>query len=90
MGLGIHFISTVTLPISTYQIHQVQSVSELLPTTAGKGRFPLNVSVIATNRSCLLARTPLRFASFHKQPSFGLLRGLLYLEACKSRSASGI
>ena len=52
--------------------------------------FPLNVSVIATNWSCLLARTLLRFAGFHKQPSFGLLRGLLYLEACKSRSASSI
>ena len=55
-----------------------------------KAWFPLNVSVIATNRSCLLARTLLRFAGFHKQPSFGLLRGLLYLEVCKSRSASGI
>ena len=52
--------------------------------------FPFNVSVIATNRSCLLAQTLLRFAGFHKQPSFGLLRGLLYLEACKSLSASGI
>ena len=52
--------------------------------------FPLNVSVIATNRSCLLAVTLLRFAGFHRQPSFGLLRGLLYLEACKSCSASGI
>ena len=48
--------------------------------------FPLNVSVIATNQSCLLAR----FAGFYRQPSFGLLRGLLYLEACKSRSASDI
>ena len=55
-----------------------------------KAWFPLNVSVIATNRSCLLARTLLRFAGFHKQPSFGLLRGLWYLESCKSRSASGI
>ena len=45
-------------------------------------RFPLNVSVIATNRSCLLARTLLRFAGSHKQPSFDLLQGLLYLEAC--------
>ena len=48
--------------------------------------FPFNVSVIATNRSCLLAQTLLRFAGFHKQPSFGLLRGLLYWEACKSLS----
>ena len=55
-----------------------------------KAWFQLNVSVIATNRSYLLARTLLHFASFHKQSSFGLLRGLLYLEACKSRSASGI
>ena len=35
-------------------------------------------------------RTLLRFAGFHRQPSSGLLRGLLYLEVCKSRSASGI
>ena len=56
----------------------------------GKAWFPSNVSVIATNRSCLLARTLLRFAGFHRQPSSGLLRGLLYLEACESRSASGV
>ena len=31
-------------------------------------------------------RTVLRFAGFYEQPSFGLLRGLLYLEACKSHS----
>ena len=49
-----------------------------------KAWFPLNVSVIATNRSCLLARTLLGFAGF------GLLQGLLYLEACKPRSAFGI
>ena len=55
-----------------------------------KAWFPLIVLVIATNRSCLLARTLLRFAGFHRQPSFGLLQGLLYLDACKSRSASGI
>ena len=30
-----------------------------------------------------------RFAGC-RQPSFGLLRDLLYLEACKSRSTSGI
>ena len=35
-------------------------------------------------------RTLLRFAGFHRQLSFGLLRGLLYLQACKLRSASGI
>ena len=40
--------------------------------------------MIATNRSCLLARTLLCFPGFHRQPSFGLLRGLLYLEACKA------
>ena len=54
-----------------------------------KAWFPLNFSVIATNRSCLLARTLLRFAGFHRQPSLGLLQGLWYLEAWKSRSASG-
>ena len=32
----------------------------------------------------------LHFAGFHRQPSSGLLRGLLYLEVCKSCSASGI
>ena len=48
------------------------------------------VSVIATNRSSLLPRTLLRFAGFNKQPWFGLLRDLLYLEACKSCSASDI
>ena len=55
-----------------------------------KAWFPLNVSVIATNRSCLLVQTLLRFAGFYRQPSLGLLRGLLYLEVCKSRSASSI
>ena len=55
-----------------------------------KAWFPLNVSLLATNRSCLLARTLLSFASFHKQPSSDLLRGILYLEVCKSSSASGI
>ena len=35
--------------------------------------FPLNVSVIATNRSCLLARTLLRFGGFHWQPLLDLL-----------------
>ena len=52
--------------------------------------FPLNVSVLATNGSCLLTRTVLHFSGFHRWPSFGLLRGLLYLEVCKSRSASSI
>ena len=52
--------------------------------------FSLNVSVIATNRSCLLARMLVRFAGFHKQQSCGLLRGLLYLETCKLRIAFGI
>ena len=52
--------------------------------------FPLNVSVLATNRSCLLVRTLLHFAGFHRQPSLGLLRGLLYLELCESRSVSSI
>ena len=41
-----------------------------------KAWFPLNVSVIATNRNCLLGQTLLRFAGFHMQPSFGFLRGL--------------
>ena len=35
-------------------------------------------------------RTLLRFVGFHRPPSSGLLRGLLYLEVCKSRSTSGI
>ena len=35
-------------------------------------------------------RKLLRFAGFHRQPSLGLLWGLLYLEVCKLRSASGI
>ena len=34
-----------------------------------KAWFPLNVSVLATNQSCLLMQTLLRFAGFHKQPS---------------------
>ena len=55
-----------------------------------KAWFPLNVSVLETNRSSLLVWTLLRFVVFHRQPSSGLLRGLLYLEVCKSRSASGI
>ena len=50
----------------------------------------MNVSVLATNRSCLLVRTLLRSAGFRRQPSPGLLRDLLYLEVCKSRSASDI
>ena len=52
-----------------------------------KAWFPLNGSVLSTNRSCLLVRTLLCFAGFHRQPSLGLLQGLLYLEVCKSRSA---
>ena len=43
-----------------------------------KAWFPLNVSVLATDRSCLLARTSLRWAGFHRQASQGLLRGLLH------------
>ena len=55
-------------------------------------KFSLNVSVLAKNQSCLLVRTFLHFAGFHKQPSLGLLRGLLYLdwEVCKPHSAPGI
>ena len=82
------------LPVSKFKFYLVTHRS-------GKVWFPLNVSVIATNQSCLLVRMMLRFAGFHRQSSFGLfsvleegggglLRGLLYLEACKSRSASGI
>ena len=50
----------------------------------------LIVSVLATNRSCLLVRKLLRFVGFHRQPSLDLVRGLLYLKVCKSLSASGI
>ena len=32
----------------------------------------------------------LRFDGFHRQPSLGVLRCLLYLEVCESRSAPGI
>ena len=35
-------------------------------------------------------RRLVRFVGFHRQPSLGLLRGLLYLEVCESRSAFGI
>ena len=52
--------------------------------------FLLEVSVLATNRSCLFVQTLLCFAGFHRQLSSGLLQGLLYLEVCKPRSASGI
>ena len=52
--------------------------------------FTLNVSVLATNQSCLLVRILLRFDSFHRQASPGLLRGLLQIEVCKMRSASNI
>ena len=55
-----------------------------------KAWFPLNVSVVATNRSCLLVRTLLHFAGFNRQTSLGLLPSLLYLEACRSRSTSRI
>ena len=55
-----------------------------------KAWFPINVSVFATHRSCLLMRTLFCSAGFHRQPSLGLLQGCLYLEVCKSRSASGI
>ena len=55
-----------------------------------KAWLPLNVSVLTTNRSCLLVLTLLHFAGFHRQLSPGLLRGLLCLEVCKSCSASGI
>ena len=46
--------------------------------------------MVATNQSCLLVRTLLHFAGFHRQPLLGLLRGLLYLEVCESCSASSI
>ena len=55
-----------------------------------KAWFPLNVSVFTTNRSCLLVQKLLRFSGFHRQLSSGLLRGVLYLNVCNSRSASGI
>ena len=42
------------------------------------------------NRSWLLVWTLLCFAGFHKQPSSAFLRGLLYLEVCKSCIAYGI
>ena len=43
------------------------------------------------NKSELFANAnAVAFAGFHRQPSLGLLQGLLYLEVCKSRSASGI
>ena len=50
----------------------------------------IKCSVLATSRICLLMGTLLRFAGLHRQPSSGLLRGLLHLEICKSRSASDI
>ena len=43
------------------------------------------VSVLATNRSCLLVRTLLRSAGFHRQPSKVLLWGLLHSDVCKSQ-----
>ena len=55
-----------------------------------KAWFPLNVSVLATNWSCLLVRTLLCFAGFHRQPLSCLLLGVLYLEGSKSRSAPSI
>ena len=39
--------------------------------------------VCSCKRYCVLS-------GFHRQQSLGLLRGLLYLEVCKTRSASGI
>ena len=42
-----------------------------LSLAASEAWFPLNVSMLATNQSCLL----LHFVGFHKQPSLGLLRG---------------
>ena len=35
-------------------------------------------------------RTLLRFVRFHRQPTLGLLQGLLYLEVCESGNASDI
>ena len=53
--------------------------------------FPINVSVLATNWSCVLVRTLLHFAGFHRLPSLCLLQVFfLYMEVCISPSASGI
>ena len=68
----------------------IAALSSISCTTCSISQQCSLVSVLATNRSYLLMRTLLRFVGFHRQPSLGLLRGLLYLEVCKTRSASGI
>ena len=81
------------LPTSTnfFSVGLGKSVMNVLSCDSmSKTWFLLNVSVLASNRSSLLVRTLLRFARFHRHPSLDLLRGLLYLEVCKSRSASSI
>ena len=55
---------------------QMSVLSKNGTTLEAKAWFPLNVSVLATDRSCLLARTSLRCPGFHRQASQGLLRGL--------------
>ena len=50
----------------------------------------VSIKCFSVRTSCLLVRTLLRFAGFHGRSSLGLLRGLLYLEVCKLRSASSI
>ena len=52
-----------------------------------KAWFPLNVSVLATHRSCLLVRMLLRFAGFYWQPS---LFPCEVICICESRSAPSI
>ena len=86
--------TTSSLMLLTADLWRLYSVCISVSISAFDGShkawFPLNVSVLATIQSCFLVRTLLRLAGFHRQPSSGLLRGLLYLEVCKSRSASSI
>ena len=68
------------MPIKTkYSSHEK---TNLIRCECCKAWFPLNASILAT-KSELFARANavVFFSGFHRRPSFGLLRGPLYLEA---------
>ena len=79
------YIWTWTVWLETRCIKQIWLDSQECKLVNKSNRFVC--WVLPKNRSCLLVRTFLCFAGFHRQPSSGLLRGLLYLEVCKLRSA---
>ena len=68
-GLNNHAIKkTIRNKKTRRQRHLFQSGAKTRQSSC-KAWFPLNVSVLATNQSCLLMQTLLRFAGFYRQTS---------------------